>query len=674
MTYLDFLEQKVLLERLVIGLEEPILVKGLGELQAKIDSGNGGYNVIHGTDLHQQGSVLTFTSIDKFGHETKMSANIIDEIEVNMGGGNIEKRPVIELDIKFAGEDYKKIPFSVSDRSTNTQPILISKGFVENELEALIDVGVTNISNDGIDVVYGEGFAQGVKNVASGVKNFVKGGMNAAKKTAGVITNTHDKIGSAISNSVNWLKGGDDKDVLKPLNRVSAFAAGAIAGAIGSITTVVAKSLAKGKELEKSDKEKIRKQLPNLNFISKYAQNEEVSTEGTLAQEWRQTNFSKHPMISVAAFSCNKGGIASKNIVKGMEERVENWKSEIKDEKEKIKNYRQEKDASTEENKTEKNNSKEEDEETILNEAYMILEDDNQQQQQQEKGDAQENQLVTNFKEMNNFCLYYVPLTKNTSESESEILNNIKSGKFDSHLIKLYNTKGEKNSFAPIIKGLSQEFSKMNSKGNFSGFFVLCTGEIDRRQIDYFNNEVVLPKNSQRNKDKENEEELKTKAEKLLGNELKNEIVKCQNASANNLLSYAKRKYPDIVKTLADEIPAITHIANNQDYSDKIKEELEQHKGTIMNKIINHLVQQSGVKELQKLNINDVKSWEDLVKATLPLVKETSEEEKDEIAQDGINDANYDIETNVENEEEPFDEDDKWVREKIELMKKNGIL
>ena len=32
MTYLDYLEQKVLLERLVIGLEEPVLIKGLGEL------------------------------------------------------------------------------------------------------------------------------------------------------------------------------------------------------------------------------------------------------------------------------------------------------------------------------------------------------------------------------------------------------------------------------------------------------------------------------------------------------------------------------------------------------------------------------------------------------------------------------------------------------------------
>ena len=67
MTYLDYLEQKVLLERLVIGLEEPVLIKGLGELSAKIDSGNGGYNVIHGTDFHQQGNELMFTTHDSFG-------------------------------------------------------------------------------------------------------------------------------------------------------------------------------------------------------------------------------------------------------------------------------------------------------------------------------------------------------------------------------------------------------------------------------------------------------------------------------------------------------------------------------------------------------------------------------------------------------------------------------
>ena len=158
MTYLDYLEQKVLLERLVIGLEEPVLIKGLGELSAKIDSGNGGYNVIHGTDFHQQGDKLMFTTHDCNGNEKKIQAKVIDSIEINMGGGNIESRPVIELDIKFAGEDYKKIPFSVSDRSSNSNPILISKGFVENELEALIDVAEINISHEGREVVYGESF------------------------------------------------------------------------------------------------------------------------------------------------------------------------------------------------------------------------------------------------------------------------------------------------------------------------------------------------------------------------------------------------------------------------------------------------------------------------------------------------------------------------------------
>ena len=224
MTYLDYLEKKVLLERLVIGLEEPVLVKGLGELQAKIDSGNGGYNVIHGTDLHQQGNQLTFTTKDKFEHETKMTATVVDDIDVNMGGGNIEKRPVIELDIKFGNEDYKKIPFSVSDRSTNTHPILISKGFVENELKALIDVGATNISNDGIDVVYGEsvlneGAIDKVKDVMSKPKTSAANGMlgglwNATKGAVGGALNATKGLakmgGNIVANAGDILQGNSN--------------------------------------------------------------------------------------------------------------------------------------------------------------------------------------------------------------------------------------------------------------------------------------------------------------------------------------------------------------------------------------------------------------------------------------------------------------------------------
>lgn len=235
MTLLEQLEQRVLLERLVIGLEEPVLIKGLGELSAKIDSGNGGYNVIHGTDFHQQGDELMFTTHDSFGHEKKMQAKVIDTIEVNMGGGNIENRPVIELDIKFAGEDYKKIPFSVSDRSTNTNPILISKGFVENELEALIDVGAKNISSDGIDVVYGESVS-----LDQGLISGIKKGVGAVGKIGSGITKG---IGGTLSGINKWMKGGDDVNlfapITKPLGAAAKVGAGAVGGALGATGSVL---------------------------------------------------------------------------------------------------------------------------------------------------------------------------------------------------------------------------------------------------------------------------------------------------------------------------------------------------------------------------------------------------------------------------------------------------
>ena len=228
MTLLEQLETKILLERLVIGLEEPVLVKGLGELQAKIDSGNGGYNVIHGIDFHQQGNELMFTTHDSFGHEKKIQAKVIDTIEVNMGGGNIENRPVIELDIKFAGEDYKKIPFSVSDRSTNTNPILISKGFIEKELEALIDVGAKNISNDGIDVVYGESFWDKAKTVGKAIgkagASVAKGGLEAAKKAK-----------SGLDNAATWLKGGDNVSLFQPVKGAASMTKDVLGGVVGAV-------------------------------------------------------------------------------------------------------------------------------------------------------------------------------------------------------------------------------------------------------------------------------------------------------------------------------------------------------------------------------------------------------------------------------------------------------
>lgn len=157
MNILDKLEKRLQLEQLIIGLEEPVLVKGLGSISAKIDSGNAGFNVIHGEDFQIEGNILNFTTFSSNGEKRRVQYPIEKYIDVNIGSGNIQHRPVILLNIKFAGEDYKEIPFSVTDRSLNSNPILISKEFVQKELNALIDVSKTNISLNNIQAeVIGE--------------------------------------------------------------------------------------------------------------------------------------------------------------------------------------------------------------------------------------------------------------------------------------------------------------------------------------------------------------------------------------------------------------------------------------------------------------------------------------------------------------------------------------
>lgn len=70
------IELKLQLEKMVIGLEEPILIKGAGKFMAKVDSGNAGYNVIHGEDFVRQGDILNFKTYDADGNERRISKNI----------------------------------------------------------------------------------------------------------------------------------------------------------------------------------------------------------------------------------------------------------------------------------------------------------------------------------------------------------------------------------------------------------------------------------------------------------------------------------------------------------------------------------------------------------------------------------------------------------------------
>ena len=50
----------------VIGLVEPMTLKDLGEIKAKVDSGNGAYNVLHGNVVGKRGNnIIVHTIGDK---------------------------------------------------------------------------------------------------------------------------------------------------------------------------------------------------------------------------------------------------------------------------------------------------------------------------------------------------------------------------------------------------------------------------------------------------------------------------------------------------------------------------------------------------------------------------------------------------------------------------------
>jgi len=120
-----------------LGLIETITFKELGPIEAKVDSGNGAYNVLHGINLQYDDnkSIVTFETIDN----KSLSMPVVEFIDINIGSGNIEERPVVEFDIEIGDEVYPKTKFSIGDREDNDYKILVGKDFIE-QLGGMIDV------------------------------------------------------------------------------------------------------------------------------------------------------------------------------------------------------------------------------------------------------------------------------------------------------------------------------------------------------------------------------------------------------------------------------------------------------------------------------------------------------------------------------------------------------
>ena len=126
-----------------LGLIETITFDELGPIEAKVDSGNGAYNVLHGVNLLYSGlddnydgkSHVTFDTVNG----EKLKKKVLEEIDINIGSGNIETRPVVEFDIEIGDKKYPNTRFSLGDRTENEYKILVGKDFIQ-KLGGLIDV------------------------------------------------------------------------------------------------------------------------------------------------------------------------------------------------------------------------------------------------------------------------------------------------------------------------------------------------------------------------------------------------------------------------------------------------------------------------------------------------------------------------------------------------------
>jgi len=122
-----------------LGLIETINFDELGPVSAKVDSGNGAYNVLHATGIQQVGKDVQFITVN--GKTLKKPVQ--EMIDINIGSGNVEHRPVVLFDISIGGKKHPNTPFSLADRSDNDEKVLIGKDFVQ-KLGGIIDVNKKN--------------------------------------------------------------------------------------------------------------------------------------------------------------------------------------------------------------------------------------------------------------------------------------------------------------------------------------------------------------------------------------------------------------------------------------------------------------------------------------------------------------------------------------------------
>lgn len=463
---------------MVIGLEEPILIKGIGKLNAKIDSGNGGYNVIHGKNFTQQGDVLSFETEDSEGNKKHVSKRIKQVLSVNIGGGHIQERPVIELDVQFAGDTYKKILFSVTDRSDNEHKVLISKDFVGKELSALIDVTKNNIGNDDVNVEYvSEGWIWNtVKGIGKGAKATVMGSETLGKWKDKSERFKKSMVGQGASPSTSKkemeIKSGLEEEI----------------EAMGKLADVLS-----------SDAELIRKKLPEIE-----ADIEEAEIDVSVTGD----DVSIYKIIDYTGNTNYNDVKADPEFKKRTEKVIEKIKKEKKKQGDKNIKESTEPENNEEDDDTENNDSSETPDNDTNNTETPTGKPENT--NEPDVNDLSPEELESYKQDIlarKRFIFYYLSFNKKKSDgsdlpnaekyfADGSVKESIATAAKSIITSQSYDVKNFEN----ISKNISLKITAADQ--NAAGVFVLCTGNRTARRTDFITRFLIGAANEQNKKNK----------------------------------------------------------------------------------------------------------------------------------------------------------------------------
>jgi ribosomal protein S6--L-glutamate ligase len=114
------------------GYEEVVNIKPFGEMIAKFDTGNPVLSVLHAEEIKIRRKKITFSLNGK-----KITANLVKTYTVDTGGGE-DDRPVIKLDMEFAGTLYKDVMFGLNDRTEMGTDVLLNR-YTMNRFNVMVN-------------------------------------------------------------------------------------------------------------------------------------------------------------------------------------------------------------------------------------------------------------------------------------------------------------------------------------------------------------------------------------------------------------------------------------------------------------------------------------------------------------------------------------------------------